>query len=172
MKRILLGLLPALAIGFVLGFIFGGRDGGYARFFEYRVGFRLTNLSGKEVYVTSLHTNRVFCIGNEATELIPHGGEGLKIEQTGGATWTYGHFDPLDLARTPYAVARNYWIPFGGGSCTATLALARDGRLFAALPGATEDELSSTEQPPEFPLQPSASSELKIESLLEDGLIQ
>jgi hypothetical protein len=161
MKRILLGLLLGLAIAVVLGFIIGGRDGGYARFFEYRVGFRLTNLSGKEVFVTSCHTNRVYCIGNDSAALIPHGGKGIKIEQTGGATWLYENLSPMDLAGTQYLIKRRYHIPFGGGSGTATLVLVRDGRLFAALPGATEEELSSTGQPPGFPLQPLHVSEVK-----------
>jgi len=169
MKKILLGLLPGLAIGFVLGFIFGGRDGGYARFFEYRVGFRLTNLSGKELFVTSFHTNRVYYIGDGATVLIPHGGEGIKIEQTGGATWSYGYFDPLDLVGGPYLIKRQYCIPFGGGSATATLALARDGRLFAVLAGATEEELSETKQPAGFPVQPLDISGVKHDLPREQG---
>ena len=76
------------------------------------------------------------------------------------------------LAGTQYLIKRRYHIPFGGGSGTATLALAHDGRLFAALPGATEEELSGTGQPPGFPLQPSTSSGLKTESPLEDSLTQ
>lgn len=153
MRRTILRLLLGLFLAFVLGYVIVGRD--YVFAYAWQMSFRLTNLSGKEVSVTSNHTHDTTRIRPGATKRIPHGGGSIIIEQSGGAVWVYPNLRPSDLAKTPYLVIRKSPLPFAAGSMTASLALSPDGRVFAATSGTTEGEFCSIEQPPGFPLQPS-----------------
>ena len=122
--------------------------------FEYTEQFRITNATGKEVAVTSAHTQQTTRIPNGAAALVPHGEGDITIKQGDGKTWLYKKVSPLDLEGTPYKIIRDYPVPFGGGTWTVNLLLDKDGRLYVVSPDAKDVEVAKLKQPEGFPVKP------------------
>jgi hypothetical protein len=155
MKKVVLATCGAVILTTVGCAMLGGCD----RLFEYRVGFRLYDMSGQSIDVTSLHTNRTTVVSDGKSKLVPHGDGGIIISKHDGTVLSFKNISPMDLSHTPFVRTRNYWIPFGGGTFTAHLALAKNGFLYAVRPASHADDdakLVKAGQPPGYPLAPSS----------------
>jgi hypothetical protein len=141
-------------------------DDGVGSLFAVTVQFRITNVTGKDVAVTSSHTRKTTHIPDGAAAVVPHAVGDISIHRD-GTTWLYKKLSPLDFEGTPYKLFRSYHIPFGGGVVTVNLWLDKDGRLYAVLPDAKLDpknkkvDLKKLAQPKGFPAKPEEVKESK-----------
>jgi hypothetical protein len=113
---------------------------------------RIRNATGKQVSVTSAHTQKTVRIPNQEAAIIPHSRGDITVVTPNGKTWVYHNVAPQDLAGTPFACKQRYFFfgyqdgYFFRGATTANLLLKDDGRLYAVL-----------EQPKGFPIKPEES---------------
>jgi hypothetical protein len=143
---LLLAVIPVLA----------ANEGDGSPLFEYRLQFRITNTTGKDVTVTSDHTKQTTPIRSQSVGVVPHGLGDITIRQRGGKTWVYKNVSRLGLRLegTPYEVITRYRIPFGGGTSTVNLLLDKDGRLYAIPPDTKDVDVKKLKQPEGFPIKP------------------
>jgi len=129
-------------------------EGGCSSLFGVTLQFRITNATGKEVAVTSAHAQQVTRIASQARGIVEHAGGDITVKQKNGKTWVYKNVSRMDLEREPYRVFRSYPIPFGGGTSTVNLLLAKDGRLYVVPSGAKDVDVEKLRQLKGFPLTP------------------
>jgi hypothetical protein len=129
-------------------------EGGCSSLFCVRLQFRITNATEKEIAVTSAHAQQVTRIQSQAAGIVEHGRGDITVKQKDGKTWVYKNVSRLDLEMPPYKVYKSYPIPFGGGTSTVNLLLAKDGQLYVVPPDAKDVDVEKLEQPKGFPLTP------------------
>lgn len=129
--------------------------------FAFKLQFRITNMTGKDVAVTSAHTRQTTSIPNQAAAVVPHGHGDITVRQRDGKTWVYKDVSRMSLEGTSYAIIKRYAIPFGGGTSTVNLVLDKDGWLHVVPPDAKDVDIGQLKQPEGFPLKPNVAEVTK-----------
>lgn len=124
------------------------------------IRFRITNMSGKAIAVTSGHTNKTVQIPVGESASVPHSSGDITVKLPDGTVWIYANLSPQQLSGTSF-LEHEVYSPFAcpdgyvcRGSSTAHLVLAKDGRLYVVTSDVKESDLETLEQPMGFPAKP------------------
>lgn len=168
-RRCRLAILAASSL--LLAMVLLATVGGCAQMTE----FRITNATGKEVTITSLHTRMSVHVLPGKTADVPHTAGDIIVSLLDGKRWIYRNLAPLDLRGTPFMAEKHYLL-FGWqdghifrGLWRVDLLLDRDGRLYAVPrdhPDANvrkgpDANVRKGKQPKGFPVRPEGARETK-----------